>query len=135
MPAGDVAEHQGTLYGIWGPAQFQGATAGQHAAGAESEFLGVPRSNMLKVLGYDLFSIGQITAEDGSYQMIEGTVDGHYQSYVFHDGCMVGGILLGDTTQSAHVKHAVEQKRDCSVLLQGERCVAKVLDFLKTQPD
>ena len=68
--AGDVAEHRGVSYGTWGPSQFQGTMAGMNAVGVATEFVGVPRSNMLKVLGYDLFSIGQIKPEDASYREI-----------------------------------------------------------------
>jgi nitrite reductase (NADH) large subunit len=133
--AGDVAEHLGIVYGIWAPSQFQGTMAGLNAAGSPSEFLGVPRSNMLKVLGFDLFSIGCITAEDGSYAIFEGTVNDHYYAFIFRDSHMIGAILLGDTSESAHVKHAVEQKRDCSCILQGTRSIESVLEFLAHQAD
>lgn len=133
--AGDVAEHLGMVYGLWSPSQFQGTLAGLNAAGSPSEFLGMPRSNVLKVLGFDMFSIGCITPEDASYQVIEGTVNGQYQSFLFRDSHMVGAILLGDTSQSAHVKHTVEQSRDCSPILRGDRDIASVLQFLADQPD
>lgn len=45
--AGDVAEHRGVLYGLWGPAQFQGTIAGMNVAGEQVEFAGIPRSNTL----------------------------------------------------------------------------------------
>ncbi len=133
--AGDVAEHLGIVYGIWAPSQFQGTLAGLNAAGSPSEFLGMARSNMLKVLGFDLFSIGCITAEDGSYVIIEGTVKDHYHAFTFRDSRMIGAILLGDTSHSAQVKHIVEQKRDCSRILQGTRSIASVLAFLVDQGD
>jgi nitrite reductase (NADH) large subunit len=133
--AGDVAEHQGMVYGLWGPSQFQGSIAGLNAAGNPTEFLGVPRSSMLKVLGFDMFSIGDITPVDASYEVIEGTVNDHYQSYIFRDSHMVGAILLGDTTQSAHVKHIVEKQRDCSRILQGDHSVESVQAFLVSQPE
>jgi nitrite reductase (NADH) large subunit len=133
--AGDVAEHQGMVYGLWGPSQIQGSIAGLNAAGNPTEFLGVPRSSMLKVLGFDMFSIGDITPVDASYEVIEGTVNDHYQSYIFRDSHMVGAILLGDTTQSAHVKHIVEKQRDCSRILQGDHSVESVQAFLVSQPE
>ena len=40
--AGDVAEHRGQVYGIWGPAQYQGSIAGMNMAGGCVEFGGVP---------------------------------------------------------------------------------------------
>ena len=40
--AGDVAEHRGQVYGIWGPSQYQGSIAGMNMAGGSVEFGGVP---------------------------------------------------------------------------------------------
>lgn len=129
--AGDVAEHQGVLYGTWGPAQFEGSIAGLNAAGSPAEFGGIPRSNMLKVMGVDMFSVGQIQPEDGSYEVIDGELNDHYYYFLFHDTHMVGAILLGDTALSAAAKNTVEQGSDCSRLLQGEHDLQAVLDFLR----
>ena len=128
--AGDVAEHQGVTYGTWGPSQFQGSMAGLNAAGSHAEFAGIPRSNMLKVLGVDMFSVGRIRPEDGSYDIIDGVLNEHYYYFLFHDTHMVGAILLGDTSASAAAKHAVEQHSDCSPILQGKRDLKAVLDYL-----
>ncbi len=117
---GDVAEHQGVTYGTWGPAQFQGTIAGINAVGGQVEFAGIPRSNSLKVLGTELFSIGQIRPADGSYQEIEEARGESYAYFLFHDSQMVGAILLGDTQLSATVKHLIEKRVQCSALL-GDR--------------
>jgi nitrite reductase (NADH) large subunit len=114
---GDVAEHRGVLYGTWGPSQFQGTIAGMNVAGEKIEFAGIPRSNSLKVLGSELFSIGQIRAEDGSYQEREATEGDNYAFFLFHDSHMVGSILMGDTSLSATVKKLIEKKIQCSELL------------------
>jgi nitrite reductase (NADH) large subunit len=128
--AGDAAEHRGVVYGIWGPSKYQGTIAGMNAVGEHTEFAGIPRSNMLKVLGYDLFSIGQILIEDGSYEALEDELNGNYFYFLFRDHYMVGSILLGDTTLSAVVKKVVEKRHDCSIILQQGPNVKKVIDFL-----
>lgn len=128
--AGDVAEHRGVLYGIWGPSQYQGTIAGMNAAGERTEFAGIPRSNMLKVLGYDLFSIGQILIEDASYQAVEDELDGNYFYFLFRDHYMVGSILLGNTALSPVVKKVVEKRIDCSAFLQRKTAIENMIDFL-----
>lgn len=128
--AGDIAEHRGVAYGTWGPSQFQGAIAGMNVGGNASEFAGIPRSNMLKVLGYDLFSIGQILTEDASYELIETERDGKYFLFVFRDNHMVGSILLGDTELSSAVKTVIEKKVDCSTLLKQRPAAEDVMAFL-----
>ena len=56
LAAGDVCEHDGVLYGSWSAAKYQGTIAGMNAAGKPTEFGGIPRSHMLKVLGKRLDS-------------------------------------------------------------------------------
>ena len=113
--AGDVAEHRGQVYGIWGPAQYQGNIAGLNLAGRGVEFGGLPPSNTLKVLGLDLFSIGPIRADAG-LQVIDEEGDERYFRFVFRDGRLVGAILLGDARLTAVVQKAVEGQREFSAL-------------------
>lgn len=130
LAAGDVAEYRGMVYGVWGPSQYQGRIAGMNAAGLAAEFGGVPRSNTLKVLGLDLFSIGLTTAEDGSYRAVEERGDDHYTRFVFHDGHMVGAILLGRNAHVPAVKKAVEQKVDFTPILPRRPSAADVLEHV-----
>lgn len=115
--AGDAAEWDGIVYGIWEPARFQGAITGQNAAGASIEFGGVPRMNTLKVLGIDLFSIGIITPEDGSYLEIAAETGGVYRRFLFHDNTLVGAILVGDTKIATQVARALKEQSDMSALI------------------
>jgi len=130
LAAGDVAEHRGNLYGAWGPSQYQGNIAGMNAAGLRAEFGGIPRSNTLKVLGLDLLSIGQFEPEDGSFDVIEEESHGRYFRFVFHDGRLVGAILLGDTSIAGSLKKAVEGGSDLSGLLQQRPTATAVADHL-----
>jgi nitrite reductase (NADH) large subunit len=115
--AGDVAEYHGQVYGVWGPSQYQGSIAGMNVAGGCVEFGGVPRSNTLKVLGLDLFSIGQFNPQDASFRTFDEEADGRYCRFVFRDNRLVGAVLLGNTKLAATVKQAVESGRDYSELL------------------
>jgi nitrite reductase (NADH) large subunit len=115
---GDVCEHQGVSYGTWAPAQYQGSIAGMNAAGANVTFAGIPRSNLLKVLGVDLFSIGNVHPDDGSYQTFEWQMGRSYSYYVFRDNRLVGAILLGDATLSALLKKLIENQTSCIDLLK-----------------
>lgn len=116
--AGDIAEHRGVLYGLWNAAMYQGAIAGMNAAGNKAGFGGIPRSNTIKVLGVDLFSIGAIEPCDGSCTVFEKDKGDVYINLIFRDGHLEGAILYGDTTASAVVKKAIEERRDYSRLLE-----------------
>ena len=108
----------------------QGSIAGMNAAGSNNEFGGIPRSNALKVLQLEMFSIGQIEPVDGSYDTIEKHTDEQYFRFVFRDSHLVGAILLGDAKIATQVKKAVEGRHDFSGLLAKHPADDDVLDFL-----
>ena len=128
---GDVAEHRGVVYGLWGPAQHQGMLAGMNAAGVPSAFRGLPRANTLKVLGLDLFSIGTFTPLDGSYELVRERVDDCDYGFVFHDGRLVGGILLGDTAVASAMTKAIKESLDLSGLLRHRPTAREVAAHLR----
>jgi len=129
--AGDEAEHHGRLYGLWVPAKSQGTIAGLSAAGKDAVYPGDPPSARLKILGIDLFSIGQFMPEQPSDLLVSEEKDGNYASFIFREGKMIGAILLGDAKLASTVKTAVESERDFSDLLHDKLSVDEVKTALK----
>jgi nitrite reductase (NADH) large subunit len=129
--AGDVAEHFGCVYGTWGPAQYQGSIAGMNAVGNNTEFGGIPRSNTLKVLEVELFSIGQIEAEDASYDTVDQEKDDKFYRFVFRDSHLVGAILLGDTKLATGIKKSIEGKKDFSSILRKRPATEEIAHFIE----
>lgn len=107
--AGDCAEHHAILYGLWNAAQIQGKVAGASAAGAETPFEEIPLSVVLKVIGIDLFSIGEFIPKDDTYKAFEVERDDRYYLFVTHDGYLAGSIIVGDRAMSHRVKMAVDK--------------------------
>jgi nitrite reductase (NADH) large subunit len=116
--AGDAAEHNGVLYGLWGASLSQGTIAGLNAAGVDVPFLGMPRTSTLKVLGLDVISIGQFQAQDGSWVVIDGEDEERYRHFVFHDGVMVGAILMGEGALGSATRKAIEGRQSFAALLR-----------------
>lgn len=110
--AGDVAEHSGTLYGLWSVAQQQGKIAGQRITGMDTQFLGVSRTNILKVVGIDMISIGELSILDESYYQYEKETTDGYITFILRDGKIVGSIVMGDKTLSVKVKMAIDKGVD-----------------------
>ena len=106
--AGDLCEHRGVLYGIWPASYAQGRVAGINAAGGEVTFTGLPPAHKLKVLDVDLFSIGTIRPEDGSYRAFDQLQERTFRRLVCRDGRLVGAVLYGDTRLAGEVREAVE---------------------------
>ena len=105
--AGDISECNGKLYGLWMPAKAQGTVAGHNAAGKNDVFPELPPSAKLKVLGIDLFSIGQIAPTDPNDVLISEAIGEDFIGFVLRDGKLIGASLLGDVSLAAEVKEAV----------------------------
>lgn len=131
LAAGDVCEHDGVMYGSWAAAQYQGKIAGMNAAGKPTEFGGIPRSHLLKVLGKDMFSIGQISAGDGSYTCFDDLSEGNYRMFMLHDGVLVGALLVGDLQLMAACRKAVEAGMDMKALLEQNPTTEGIAAYLE----
>ena len=129
--AGDVAEHRGMLYGLWNPAHTQGTIAGTNAAGQTSEFIEIPRSTTLKVLGFELFNIGVIAPDASTDIVFETELNGNYYFFVFRSNLLAGSILLGDAALSNQIKWVVEEHQDCSRWLQAGSDATQILNIIK----
>ncbi len=107
--AGDVTEHREVVYGLWPAAMEQGRVAGANAASGSKTFGGMPPSAFLKVVGVDVFSIGQFMPEDESAKIIEKEDGGNYARLAIKDGKLIGANLVGDTTAALPIKVAVSK--------------------------
>ena len=130
LAAGDLTEFHGRCYGLWVPAKNQGTIAGQNAVGKEASFLGDPPSTRLKVLGVDVFSIGQFSPGEEGDRLVAESRDGGYKSFLFREGKMIGSILLGDASMANKVKAAVEGKKDFSTALGESVAVESIIRVL-----
>ncbi len=132
--AGDAAEHNGTLYGLWNPSQFQGKIAGINAGGGSLEFGGMPRNNTLKLAGIDVCSIGEIHAHDGSYLTMEEDRENMFCRLIFHDDYLAGAILMGDGVEyNSAIRKAIENRQHFGPLLQHQPTIDKILKSLELQ--
>lgn len=108
--AGDVAEHQGVLYGLWGPSWQQGRVAGRSAVGQPARFNPPPPSTRLKVVEVDVFSAGRIHGE-GLEQ--DSRVElGRLVHLSWRDSVLAGVALLGDTSLATSLLQALGSPRD-----------------------
>lgn len=118
LAAGDIAEHRGQLYGIWPAGYAQGVVAGINAVGGHAEFTGLAPSTRLKVLEVELFSIGQLSLPDASYELIEAESQGAYRALVCRDNRIVGAALLGDTSLASFLTDAIKEETQLAELPQ-----------------
>jgi nitrite reductase (NADH) large subunit len=93
--AGDVAEHNQQIYGLWPAAKEQGKAAGLNMAGQKIEYTGTVPSSTLKVTGIDLYSAGDFNEGQGR-KVFSSDRDGAYKRLVLEDGRPIGAIVVND---------------------------------------
>jgi NADPH-dependent 2,4-dienoyl-CoA reductase/sulfur reductase-like enzyme/ferredoxin len=120
--AGDVAEHRGTVHGLWPAASEQAQIAAANALGDRKLYEPAPSATMLKVVGVELTSIGRIEPAEGDTVIaLEETEAHRYRKLVIADGQLVGAILFGHPLLSPAVTSAVKKNADVSGCLDALR--------------
>lgn len=109
--AGDGIIHNHRLYGIWPASEAQGRIAGINMAGGNEIYKGTTISNVLKVVGIDLVSIGEIDADNKFESNVKkDTKNFLYKKLIFKDDIIIGAILFGDKKNWLKIKRAIENK-------------------------
>lgn len=110
--AGDVAQYQGSVYGIIPAAFNQARMAAFNVSGEKKKYEGTILSNTLKVVGIDLTSIGLVNPEEGSFEELrtEKVEEGIYKKVVIQDGTVVGAIWMGTKKEVDQINRIISQK-------------------------
>jgi nitrite reductase (NADH) large subunit len=112
--AGDVAEHQGRIYGIIPAAFEQARAAAANMLGQDRPYAGTVPFNTLKVAGLYLTSAGEIDAEGPGFESLVRSVPeaGLYKKIVLQEGRLAGAIWMGTKRGAAEISRLVAVKRD-----------------------
>lgn len=108
--AGDVAEYNGKVPGIWPVAQEQGRIAGMNLAGIATPYSEVVPSNYIHVFDTEIFSAGDLCKEEkADYELTDIDRDrGIYRKIFFKGGQPVGAILLGNVKGGNKISKAIK---------------------------
>ncbi len=112
---GECAEFEERVYGLVGPGLEQAAIAAKVIAGEEAAYAGSLPSTKLKVVGSDVFSMGDVEqlAEriDVSTLSFERRDEGIYRKLVIKNGRLVGALSVGDWPETNALQSAIQQQR------------------------
>ena len=110
--AGDVAEVDGRVWGLWPIAVNQAEVAALNALGADEAHVSNVPFAVLKGVGIDLLSAGRINAdvEAGETEFVVDNGREHQYAKLVSsaDGVLVGGLLLGRAADHPAVTEAVK---------------------------
>lgn len=107
--AGDIAEYQGTVFGLWTASNDQGKIAGTNLAGQDLIYAAPQLVATLNIGDVKLFSAGDVSEPE--------SVITHRDEKAFHrlfvkGGRIVGAALIGDIGLMMKAKNLVLQKKE-----------------------
>jgi ferredoxin-nitrate reductase len=115
---GEIAEFEGTLYGITAAAEQQAAVvAGYMNGDIASYYKGSLFMNIIKIHGFDLCSIGLSECpDDAEYEEVIFTdkAKRYYKKCIIHNDRLVGTILIGDKSEFLEFKELIANKTELS---------------------
>ena len=98
---GECAEHRGVCYGLVEPAHEQARVLAARLADRDVRYEGSINATNLKVSGVHVFSAGDFLGANGTESIILADPGlGTYRKLVIANGCLVGAVLYGDTTDA-----------------------------------
>ncbi|QKJ31100.1 molybdopterin-dependent oxidoreductase [Mucilaginibacter mali] len=115
---GEIAEFNGTLYGITAAAEQQAAVVAGYLNGdIASYYKGSVFMNIIKIHGFDLCSIGlpECPDEPGYEEVVFiDKAKRYYKKCIIHQDKLVGTILIGDKSEFLEFKELIANKTELS---------------------
>jgi NAD(P)H-nitrite reductase large subunit len=126
--AGDVAEHNGMVLGLWPIAAKQAEVAAANALGGDERLVAELSATILKGVGLELSAVGRAEPEPGEEVIvIEDTSRPSYRRLILAEGRVAGTVVLGYHPEDlAAATAAVKQQR---VLDDAERAAVRAGDW------
>jgi NAD(P)H-nitrite reductase large subunit len=135
--AGDITQFHDVILGeraqngAWGSAKEQGATAGKNmVADAPAEEFRWVSSYSITHFDFPFLSFGHPTMGDDHAERKYS--DSEWRRLAFHDGRLVGGVLIGDLSQQSTYKQLIREERQ--VADQKEILLEEDVDLEKLEP-
>jgi nitrite reductase (NADH) large subunit len=111
---GECAEHDGHIYGLVAPGLEQAAVAAANIAGETASYSGSLPTTRLKVVGTDVFSMGDVEQLDQRHD-IGGAIwrddaNGRYRRLVIDRFRLVGAMSVGEWPELNRAQQAVRER-------------------------
>ena len=116
LAAGDIAEFEGRVSGLWPSAVEQAEVAAINAVGGDARYGITAQEAMLKVAGIHLTSIGRFEPRSRDEIVVAklNDVKHTYRKIVIAHRRIVGAIMIGHPMSAPVVVSAIKKKRDVS---------------------
>jgi len=112
---GECAEHRGKVYGLVAPGFEQAAIAAHSISGGQSSYTGSQVSTRLKVIGVNVFSVGDISEGDITQKLKiltwKSSDNTCYRKIIMRRNKLIGAIAYGQWSESNRVQESVLHTR------------------------
>lgn len=109
--AGDVAEYNNQIYGLWNIAIGQGKVAGYNIVGKDNVYEHIVPVTTLNAFNLSLFSMGIVDESKATDIIIEDrSEEGIYNKVLISDDKVIGAIVVGNIKSSPALKAAIENE-------------------------
>lgn len=115
--AGDVAEIDKMVWGLWTVGNEEGKIAGANMAGGNQEYVNPKIFTDLRIGDIKLFSAGRVDDSDRTYEYKSDNI--HHKLFI-KGGKIVGAILFGDLTKMNRARKAVLERTDVKDYLRED---------------
>jgi NAD(P)H-nitrite reductase large subunit len=108
--AGDVAEYDSMIPGLYQVAIEQGKVAGANAVGDEKTFTYTLAAAQFSNFDLEFFSLGNISGDNLTHVVVDDLDQGKYSKLFFEDDILVGGMLYGDMSKSVKIMNGIKRQ-------------------------
>ena len=130
--AGDVAEFDDKVIGLWNVALEQGKVAGYNISGKLSTYKEVVSPTILNAFNISLFSLGCIDENECSDVIVEENDDKvEYKKIFIKDKIIVGAIIINDLKIAPILKSAIEKRIRLDNFYFTEISINALIDGIK----
>ncbi|PRR81582.1 NAD(P)/FAD-dependent oxidoreductase [Clostridium vincentii] len=130
--AGDIAEFDNAIIGLWNIAIAQGKVAGYNITGKETIYEKITPVTTLNAFGVSLFSMGCIDELRATKVLVdEGINKKSYKKIFVNNNKIIGAIVIGDMKRSPLLKSAIEKEIILDEVNLRNISVEELLDKLK----
>lgn len=113
--AGDIAELDNHIYGLWNIAIGHGKVAGYNITGKDVTYEHIVPVTTLNAFNLSLFSMGDVQENGLTDIILEEESDRNlYKKIIIKDNKIIGAIVIGNIKSSPALKTAIEKETDLS---------------------
>ncbi len=131
--AGDVAEFNGNVAGLWNISIGQGKVAGYNIAGKDSTYQHIVPVTTLNAFKLSLFSMGCVNESKATNILVEDNNEGQYIKVFIRESKVVGAIVIGDTKRSPIFKTAIEKEISLQSIDLSKITVSELLNNIQNK--